>query len=95
MTESFVPGQLVQSIAGRDSGKYFLIIGKSNGMINVADGKMRKVQRPKKKNVKHLKRYDLVAEDLAEKLRSNKGVTNSEVEKAIKNFVDGLEGKPC
>lgn len=92
MKKDLVPGQLVQSIAGRDSGKYFLVIEKGDGIVKVADGRMRKVQSPKKKNARHLKKYDLVAEELAQKIRSGQGVTNGEVEKAIKNLVVGLEG---
>jgi len=92
LTQDILPGQLVQSTAGRDKGKYFLVIEKKDGMVRVADGEMRKVQAPKKKNIKHLKRYNLVAGDLAQKLQQEKGITNVEVMRAIKNLVVGLEG---
>lgn len=94
LTARFVPGQLVQSIAGRDSGKYFLVMGTGvdSGMVQVADGSVRRVNCPKKKNIKHLKRFGLIDGDLAEKVRLNQRVTNGEVEKAIKNLMAGLEG---
>lgn len=91
MKKNLIPGQLVQSIAGRDNGKYFLVIESGEGIVKVADGKMRKVQAPKKKNVKHLRKYNLVAREIAQKLNAGKRVTNEEVGKAIENFVAGLE----
>jgi len=92
LTQDILPGQLVQSTAGRDKGKYFLAMERNGGIVSVADGYMRKVQAPKKKNIKHLKKYNLVAEDLAQKLLEDKRVTNVEVDRAIKNLVVGLEG---
>lgn len=91
MKKNLIPGQLVQSIAGRDSNKYFLVIESGEGIVKVADGKMRKVQAPKKKNVKHLRKYNLVAREIAQKLNAGKRVTNEEVSKAIENLVAGLE----
>ncbi|NLM38475.1 MAG: RNA-binding protein [Firmicutes bacterium] len=48
-------GQLVTSRAGRDAGRKYVVIGFSEpGFVLVADGEIRKVSRPKRKNVKHL-----------------------------------------
>lgn len=48
-------GMLVEAIAGRDSGKYFVVLGEENGFVLIADGKKRKLDTPKRKNIKHLK----------------------------------------
>jgi ribosomal protein L14E/L6E/L27E len=51
-----VPGQLVGSTAGRDAGKLFLVVGvMGDSMIQVADGKGRKIEHPKKKTLSILK----------------------------------------
>lgn len=92
MQKEIVPGQLVKSIAGRDSGKYFLVIENNGRSVKIVDGEMRKVQVPKNKNVKHLRLFQAVAADIAQKVRSGKGLTNSEVAKAIVDLVNGLEG---
>ncbi len=48
-------GQLVTSKMGRDSGKKFVVIESlHDNQVHVADGFVRKMARPKRKNVKHL-----------------------------------------
>lgn len=48
-------GQLVTSKMGRDSGRMYVVIGFcEGGRVQVADGLVRTITRPKKKNVKHL-----------------------------------------
>ena len=43
-------GQLVYSKAGRDKGKVFLVISiASSSLVYVADGEMRKLEKPKRK----------------------------------------------
>lgn len=47
-------GQVVRSKCGRDAGKYFVVVGKEKEFVFLADGEMRKVEAPKKKNIKHI-----------------------------------------
>lgn len=49
-------GQVVQSIAGRDANNYFLVmevVDRNN--VKVVDGKIRKIQNPKIKKLKHIR----------------------------------------
>ena len=49
-------GNVAISLAGRDKGRYFVIIEVlENGYVKVADGSLRKVDNAKKKKLKHLK----------------------------------------
>lgn len=48
------PGRVVESKAGRDKGKLFVIMSVGDGCVFVADGKTRKTSSPKKKNLKHI-----------------------------------------
>ena len=49
-------GGVVQSVQGRDDGKYYVICEVlSEGYVLVADGKTRTLGHPKKKNIKHLR----------------------------------------
>ena len=48
------PGQVVRSLAGHDKGRYYAIVGFSEGLPLIADGKVRKCQGPKRKNPRHL-----------------------------------------
>ncbi|NMA06645.1 MAG: RNA-binding protein, partial [Ruminococcaceae bacterium] len=50
----FVIGRAVISKKGRDKGRVFIVTGYSDDYVLIADGKLRKVEKPKKKNKKHL-----------------------------------------
>lgn len=48
-------GQVVKSISGRDKGKVFLIFEiVDDDMVTIVNGKLRGVEKPKLKKVKHL-----------------------------------------
>ena len=48
-------GRIVRSKAGRDEGRYFVVIALEGAEFAlVADGRLRGVERPKRKRVKHL-----------------------------------------
>ena len=48
-------GQIVCSKAGRDKGYFMVVVGVEDGYVLVCDGKERPLERPKRKNVKHIK----------------------------------------
>lgn len=80
-------GQLVSSKAGRDQGKHFLImeIVKDN-MVLVADGNLRRVEKPKQKNLRHLIIHPAVSENIEKKLSEEQPITNREVREALLNL---------
>lgn len=47
-------GSVVKSCAGRDKNSYFVAVGISGGFVEIADGKKRKLENPKRKNIKHI-----------------------------------------
>lgn len=47
-------GSVVRAVAGRDSEGYFAVTGMEKGYCFIADGKSRKLSKPKRKNIKHL-----------------------------------------
>ena len=58
-TFSLLKGQVVRSKKGRDEGKVYLIIDIiDDDFLLLVDGKLRKLDRPKKKKVKHLYIYN-------------------------------------
>ncbi|MDI3280410.1 MAG: RNA-binding protein, partial [Bacillota bacterium] len=59
-------GQLVTSRAGRDKDKKYLIVRLLEApFVLVADGLVRGVKKPKKKNIKHLILHSKVAEEIS------------------------------
>ncbi len=77
-------GQIVVSKAGRDAGKRFIVTKVVDGQfVQITDGDLRRVEKPKKKKIKHLEPTGEVAETIEEKLKNNVRLTNPEVRKAL------------
>ena len=60
-------GDVVKSLKGRDVGHIYVAVDVVGNVAYLADGRGRKVQNPKKKNVKHLEiiasTQDFIARD--------------------------------
>lgn len=69
----FQEGMIVKSDAGHDQERYYVVVAVQEGFAFIADGKRRKLSKPKKKNVRHLKRtgraVELTAVNTDPKLR--------------------------
>ncbi|MBE6550669.1 MAG: hypothetical protein E7665_00905 [Ruminococcaceae bacterium] len=53
--EDIVYGDIVMSVMGRDTGTAYLVVGVTDKSdVLVADGKLHRLEAPKRKNVKHL-----------------------------------------
>ena len=50
----FVKGQLVRSLDGRDKTHTFAVLAVEGQMLFLADGKLRLLQKPKRKKTKHV-----------------------------------------
>ena len=74
-------GQLFISLAGRDKDLICTVVGipEDEGYVLIADGKVRKVENPKKKKLKHLKPID------CERLSTEK-LTNRFIREAINEY---------
>lgn len=56
-------GSLVRSTAGHDKGDLLLVVGFEKDAVLVADGRQRPLEKPKKKNPKHLEPTSLKISD--------------------------------
>lgn len=85
-------GCLVSSAMGRDRGKFYLVIGSdSTSRVKVADGEVRKVENPKRKNIKHLHFYDAVAKGVSTKAESGNRITNVDIRRELKSLLESPE----
>lgn len=82
-------GQIVLSKSGRDKDRYFIVvgIGESKEYVLLSDGAMRKVEKPKKKKIKHIVPLH-IDDTLNKKFTDGVRVTNPELKKHIRNFVE-------
>ena len=74
---------IVISNAGRDKGKLFYVVCAENGFVLLADGKGRKIQSPKRKKLKHVRRVTRTDSRVAQKLLQGDTVLNSELRRDL------------
>lgn len=88
LMESVKLGQVVISKAGRDKKRAFIIIDIiDEDYVYLSDGDLRKVEKPKKKKVKHIKETTIIADTIKEKLIQRENVLNFE----IREFLNSLK----
>jgi ribosomal protein L14E/L6E/L27E len=75
-TLGFHPGQLVIATAGRESGSRFVIMNVDDKFVFLADGRKRQVDRPKRKNPRHVR--------LLMGCNETNGLTNDAIRQALR-----------
>lgn len=84
------PGQLARSTAGRDKGRYYLVLAVHDREVLLSDGRRRPRKLPKVKNIRHLQRTRRVAADLAALLRQG-GPTDEQIRAVIAEMLGDKE----
>ena len=74
---------VVVSLAGRDQGKLFYVIGMDETYLMLVNGKDRTIDKPKKKKRKHARKVLRSETRVAEKLRAGDKVLNSELRRDL------------
>lgn len=93
MKDGLKVGQLVCSKRGRDRGKFYLVIEViDDSFVYLVDGDKRKMENPKRKNVKHLQVFPLISEELAAKWEAGQRVGDSEIRRVITSFQRQVAG---
>ena len=77
---------LVVSKAGRDQGQLFYVIDADEQYVYLADGKSRRLEKPKRKKRKHIEQIPRTESRIAEKIRNGEKVLNSELRKELVSF---------
>ncbi|MCL6612207.1 MAG: KOW domain-containing RNA-binding protein [Peptococcaceae bacterium] len=88
MQDRWEPGRLVVSTAGRDRGKFYLVLRKDpDNKVSIVDGETRRVSNPKRKNEKHLRACPEMSADINQKVKSGLKVTDVDVQRALKEII--------
>lgn len=67
--EALLPGEIVRSRAGRDRGRAFVIVQRiDEDYVLLVDGRLRTLERPKKKKCRHLLKASEARMELSEHL---------------------------
>lgn len=79
-------GFLAYSLAGHDKGEIYLIIDETKDYVYVADGSIRLIDSPKKKNKKHIQIIKKI-----DRKTDISSVTNEEIKCLIKSYYKDIK----
>ncbi|MDL2225179.1 KOW domain-containing RNA-binding protein [Eubacteriales bacterium OttesenSCG-928-M02] len=84
MKKPLEPGRVVKSKQGRDKDRFFVIYSYDGGeYAYLVDGVLRKLDKPKKKKIKHLEVTGTKLDPLCTKLTEGTRIFDAEVRKAL------------
>ncbi len=86
-TKDVTIGQYVRSKAGRDRDRVFIVTQVvDEKYVLIADGDLRRIEKPKKKKIRHLAVLAQVSETLKEKLSGDGKINNALVRREIEKL---------
>jgi ribosomal protein L14E/L6E/L27E len=86
-TKDIMIGQYVRSKAGRDKDRVFIVMKiVDENYLLIADGDLRRIEKPKKKKIRHLTMIDQVSESLKDKLSGDGKINNAFVRREIEKL---------
>ena len=89
---SLKTGDVVFVRRGKNNGKQFVVVGiESETRVFIADGSSYFVEKPKKKNVKHLQRTLMNLEDVAGRVAGGKPLDNGWLIQKISTILDNSD----
>jgi ribosomal protein L14E/L6E/L27E len=90
-------GTVVFSRAGRDQGRYFVVVGKvDENYVLLSDGQLRKLQNPKRKKIKHIDVKPVTLPQVKEKLERGTGLYDAEIRHGLEalGYAQGAKRAP-
>ncbi|HLS35581.1 MAG TPA: KOW domain-containing RNA-binding protein [Bacillota bacterium] len=82
-------GQIVRVTQGREADRYMIIVDIiDDRFVMLADGKGRKFNKPKKKNILHFEMLDYISADIQNSLLETGRVTNGKLRFTIDKYVN-------
>jgi ribosomal protein L14E/L6E/L27E len=77
---------IVISLNGRDKGSAFFVVQKEDIYALLCDGKSRRIDKPKRKKLKHMRFESKSDSRTALKIKNGHKVTNSEIRRALAEY---------
>ncbi|MBQ5475799.1 MAG: KOW domain-containing RNA-binding protein [Lachnospiraceae bacterium] len=84
-------GELAKSKSGHDKDKIYVIVREEREYVYLVDGKYRTIDKPKRKNKKHIQMIHNGDSVVGEKIRNHKLVDDVEIRAEIKKASKLLE----
>ena len=83
MAPEIQKSDIVLSQSGRDQGRMMVVLDTDADYLLLADGRLRRVESPKRKKRRHVRKLPLYASRVAEKIRNGDKVLNSELRREL------------
>ena len=86
----FAAGQMARSDAGHDKGKLYVILKVEGENVLLVDGLHKTLEKPKKKNIRHVLRMNYIDPEIDARLNGNNSFNlslyNEDIRKAIQLY---------
>lgn len=82
----FRVGQMAISDAGHDRGKLYVILKVENESVWLADGILKTMEKPKRKNICHVRRMNYIDPEIDARLNGKSPLNNEDILKAIQRY---------
>ena len=82
-------GKFAKSKAGHDKNQIYVILKEDTEYVYLVDGKLKTIDKPKKKRKKHIQIILKEDENVSTKLKQSEMLTNEDINVAIKRAFDG------
>jgi len=87
-------GHIVQSTQGRDKDRFLVVIDIiDDEYVLLVDGSLRRLDKPKKKKVKHFVSTGLVSEEIRQRVLSEKKMNNALIRVELERLTDNEPGE--
>lgn len=84
-------GEFAKSKAGHDKGEIFVIINIEDEYVYLVDGRLRTLEKPKKKKMKHVQIIHYIDEELQGKIETNVVLHNEDIKRAVKCYKNRIK----
>ena len=88
--DRYEPGMLAWSRAGHDSGQLYVILNDDEEYVYLTDGRLKPLDRPKKKKKKHIQIIRQIAPELSDIAGGT--VKNEDIRRVIRRFMNVESG---
>lgn len=79
-------GMIARSRAGHDKDAYYVVWDVDDLYVWLTDGRLKPIEKPKKKKMKHIQIVHTIPENLREKLPVRESIRNEDIKYAIKMY---------
>lgn len=86
MKQEINMGDIVFSKAGRDGGKFYVVVKCEENFAYICNGKLRGCNKPKKKKFKHINPVGRVSDFAKDKLLKGESLSDKEIKAEIRAF---------